>query len=99
MFLLRISLNYPQYPLLSGALHQERYHKILKMGASRSASAMPIFAMSEQPKVYELFNKSSQYKVGTYPPIGVPMLEESSTNKSKNVFIFRNSFMEYIQNM
>ena len=38
-------------------------------------------------------------KVGTYLPVGAPMQEGRSTNKSKNVFIFRNSFMEYNQNL
>ena len=34
----------------------------MKTSSSRSDSATPTFTKSEQPKVYELFNKSSQYK-------------------------------------
>ena len=52
--------NKKVWPNLS--THLERRHKILKTSSSISDSATPTFTKSEQPKVYELFNKSSQYK-------------------------------------
>ena len=45
--------------------HLERHHKILKTSASQSSGAVSgtsSFVKTEQPKVYELFNKSAAYK-------------------------------------